>query len=166
MAEFAAVCHGLDLSPGYRQISPGADLQPGETRLTFRMHTMKPQSVYNGFADADRLSRETTQRFLDITHRQYQQQCGEFFHICGVFTDEPHRGMVFSEFSDGGEDKNWSLPWTDDLAQMFEGRYQEQLVPRLPELFLQLSGEPVAKIKWQYMELLQELFLERYLLPI
>lgn len=141
-------------------------MQPGETRLTFRMHTMKPQSVYNGFADADRLSRETTQQFLDITHRQYQQQCGEFSHICGVFTDEPHRGMVFSEFSDGGEDKNWSLPWTDDLAQMFEGRYQEQLVPRLPELFLQLSGEPVAKIKWQYMELLQELFLERYLLPI
>lgn len=166
LAEFGAVCKGLSLSPGYRQLLPGAALGEGERRLTFRLHTMAPQSVYNGFADADRISREATERFLDITHRQYQHRCGAFSHICGIFTDEPHRGMVFSEFSDGGEDKNWSLPWTDDLPQMFEARYQEQLLPRLPELFLQLSGEKVAKIKWQYMELLQELFEDRFLRPI
>lgn len=166
LAEFAAVCTGLVLSPGYRRISPGAPLRPGERRLTFRVHTMAPQSVYNGFTDADRLSRETTERFLDVTHRRYQQQCGEFSHICGIFTDEPHRGMVFSEFSDSGGEKNWSLPWTEDLPQAFETRYQEQLLPRLPELFLQLSGKPLAAIKWQYMELLQELFEERFLRPI
>lgn len=166
LVEFAGVCTGLALSPGYRRISWREPIQAGETRMTFRVRTMEPQSAYNGFTDADRLNLDTTERFLEITHRQYQKKCAEFSRIQGVFTDEPHRGMVFSEFSDGGEDKNWSLPWTEDLPSAYFCRFGEDLLGSLPELFLQLSGEPVAKIKWQYMELLQELFEERYLQPI
>lgn len=166
LAEFAARCTGLRLAPGYRLLAPGEQPARGETRLTFRVHTMQPQSVYNGASDADRLSRETTQRFLDITHRRYREQCAAFDRIEGVFTDEPHRGMVFSEFSDPGEEKNRSLPWTDELPAAFSARFGEELLPRLPELFLQLSGQHVSKLKWQYMELLQELFESNYLRPI
>ena len=39
---------GLSLSPGYRSFDR---LQPGETKLVFRVHTMQPQSVYNGFTE-------------------------------------------------------------------------------------------------------------------
>ncbi len=166
LAEFAARCRGLRLSAAYRRIEPGTALLRGETRLTFRVHTMQPQSVYNGAADADRLSAETTQRFLSVTHRQYRAQCAAFPEIEGVFTDEPHRGMIFSEFSDPGEERRRSLPWTDDLPEQFSARFGEELIPRLPELFLQRAGERVATIKWQYMELLQELFEARYLEPI
>lgn len=166
LAEFAAVCSGLALEPGYRRIEWREKLKAGQSRLTFRVHTMAPQPVYNGMADADRLSREATERFLTLTHEQYRKNCGSFSDIQGVFTDEPHRGMVFSQFSDPGEEKSWSLPWTETLPEAFAARFQQSLLPRLPELFLQLSGQPVAKLKWQYMELLQELFLQRYLQPV
>ena len=90
---------------------------------------MQPQSVYNGFTDSDRLSLAATERFLDVTHRQYAARCTEFSSIRGVFTDEPHRGMVFSDFSDPGEERRWSLPWTDNLPEAFEAAYGEPLLP-------------------------------------
>ncbi len=154
---------GFSLSPGYRSFDR---LQPGETKLVFRVHTMQPQSVYNGFTDSDRLSLAATERFLDVTHRQYAARCTEFSSIRGVFTDEPHRGMVFSDFSDPGEERRWSLPWTDNLPEAFEAAYGEPLLPRLPELFLLLRGKPVSRLKWQYMELLQTLFMTRFLQPV
>ena len=120
LAVFAARIDGLSLSPGYRSFDR---LQPGETKLVFRVHTMQPQSVYNGFTDSDRLSLAATERFLDVTHRQYAARCTEFSSIRGVFTDEPHRGMVFSDFSDPGEERRWSLPWTDNLPEAFEAAY-------------------------------------------
>lgn len=89
----------------------------------------QPQSVYNGFTDSDRLSLAATERFLDVTHRQYAARCTEFSSIRGVFTDEPHRGMVFSDFSDPGEERRWSLPWTDNLPEAFEAAYGEPLLP-------------------------------------
>lgn len=163
LAVFAARVNGCSLAPDYRRFD---QLLPGETKLVFRVHTMQPQSVYNGFTDSDRLSLDATERFLDVTHRQYTARCTEFSSICGVFTDEPHRGMVFSDFSDPGEARRWSLPWTDDLPEAFEAAYGEPLLPRLPELFLLLRGKSVSKLKWQYMELLQTLFLTRFLQPI
>ena len=95
LAVFAARIDGLSLSPGYRSFDR---LQPGETKLVFRVHTMQPQSVYNGFTDSDRLSLAATERFLDVTHRQYAARCTEFSSIRGVFTDEPHRGWCFPDF--------------------------------------------------------------------
>lgn len=166
LAAFAARVDGLYLHRGYRQLKDGEAPGPGESKLTFCVHTMQPQSVYNGFTDSDRLSLAATERFLEVTHRQYAASCEAFHALVGVFTDEPHRGLVFSDFSDPGQRQRWSLPWTDDLAQAFEDRFSQPLLPALPELFLQLEGERVSKLKWQYMELLQRLFLERFLQPI
>ena len=163
LAEFAAHVDGLKLAPGYRRLD---SLRAGETRLVFRIHTMEPKEAFNGYPDADRMNLTATERFLDVTHRQYAARCTMFDQICGVFTDEPHRGMVFSAFGDQGEMRNWSLPWTEDMAEVFEAEYGEPLIPRLPELFLQLDGESFARIKWQYMELIEKLFLTRFLQPI
>ncbi len=167
LAVFAGRVDGLYLASGWRQLEGLAKVQDGETLMVFRVHTMQPQSVYNGFTDVDRLNLAATERFLDVTHRQYATKCGaEFADIWGVFTDEPHRGMVFSDFSDPGEKQNWSLPWTDDLPEAFYSAYGSDLIAQLPTLFLQLDGQAVAEVKWQYMELLQRLFIERFLQPI
>ncbi len=166
LALFAARVDGLRLE-SWRQIRSEEELQAGERLLCFTVRMMKNQSGYNGYTDVDRLNLAATERFLEITHQQYKEQCGEEFSgIFGVFTDEPHRGMVFSDFSDGGQDKNWSLPWTGDLPQAFYDAYGEDLIPQLPALYLQPQGEPVAPVKWQYMELLQRLFICRFLVPI
>lgn len=167
LAVFAGRVDGLHLASGWRQLKGADRPQDGETRMVFRVHTMEPQSVYNGFTDADRLNLDATERFLDVTHRQYARKCGtEFAGIRGVFTDEPHRGMVFSDFSDPGERQNWSLPWTDDLPEAFRSAYGRDLIAQLPALFLQPGGQAMVEVKWQYMELLQRLFIERFLQPI
>ncbi len=167
LAMFAGRVSSLRLECGWRRIQDPAALLPGETLMVFTVHLMEPQSTYNGFTDVDRLNRAATERFLEVTHKQYEARCGkDFKDIVGVFTDEPHRGMVFSEFSDQGEDKKWSLPWTDDLPQVFADTYGSDLLEQLPALFLQPEGNPVVKVKWQYMELLQKLFIERFLQPI
>lgn len=171
VAVFRGKTEGLVISAGYEQVDPAialsVELQGEEVFLSFCCHTMKPQNVYNGYSDLDRLSFEATQAFLQVTHEQYKRNCGESFHLLkGVFTDEPHRGMVFSDFSDPGTERKWSVPWTDDLAEEFKKSYGYDLISRLPELFLCYKGTPMAKIKWQYMVLLQKLFMQRFLLPI
>lgn len=171
VAVFRGRAEGLVVLAGYEQIDPAktisAKLPEGEVFFSFCKHTMQPQNVYNGYADLDRLSYEATQAFLQVTHEQYKQKCVESFHLIkGVFTDEPHRGMVFSDFSDPGADRNWSIPWTDDLVEEFQKAYGYDLILHLPELFLRYKGTPMAKIKWQYMALLQKLFMERFLIPI
>lgn len=167
LALFAGQVEGLCIAPGWRQIQSGEEARPGETILAFCVHTMQPQDVYNGFTDSDRLSLAATERFLEVTHRQYAARCGaEFADIVGVFTDEPHRGMIFSDFSDPGAERNWSLPWTDDLPEAFTAAYGSDLIAQLPALYLQPGGKAIARVKWQYMELVQRLFIERFLMPI
>lgn len=171
VAVFRGKVEGLVISAGYEQIDPAevisTDLSDGEKFLSFCHHVMKPQNVYNGFADLDRLNLDATKAFIRTTHEQYKKKCGDsFVKIKGIFTDEPHRGMVFSDFSDPGEERNWSVPWTDDLPEEFAKTYGYDLISRLPELFLRYTGAPMAKIKWQYMALLQQLFMDRFLLPI
>lgn len=167
LAIFSGQVDGLHIQSGWKRHPMHTPPDEGDTLLVFRVHTMEPQSVYNGCTDADRLSKAATERFLSVTHRQYKEKCGdEFDKICGVFTDEPHRGMVFSDFSDPGDRQNWSLPWTEELPQAFLDAYGVDLIEQLPVLFLQPEGEKVALIKWQYMELLQTLFIRHYLMPI
>lgn len=171
VAVFRGKVEGLVISAGYEQLDPAEaisiHLSNGEQFLSFCHHTMQPQNVYNGYADLDRLNLDATKAFLRATHEQYKQTCGEAFgKIKGVFTDEPHRGMVFSDFSDPGKERCWSIPWTDDLAAAFSGAYGYNLIPRLPELFLRYMDAPMSRIKWQYMALLQRLFMDRFLIPI
>ena len=170
LAVFCGRVDGYCLQGGYRQISPDEydiDCLAEDVYLVFRIHTMACQSVYNGFADLDRLDPEATALFLQVTHQQYKAKCADTFRdIVGVFTDEPHRGMVFSDFSDPGQERNWSIPWTPSLPQEFEKCWGYSLIEKLPELFLQLNGNRVAKIKWQYMELLLQMFTDNFLQPI
>lgn len=156
---------------GYRKISKEEAstiaLAEDESFLTFAWRTMREQSVFNGTADLDRLNEAATREFLKITHEQYREKCGDQFeNLCGVFTDEPTYGPIFSDFGDAGKEQRWSVPWTFDLFERFFEKYGYDLREKLPELFLVKRKDPVPKIKWEYVELLEELFIERFLKPI
>lgn len=171
IAVFRGRVNGFDLSSGYERIDPAdaasIQLDEDEVFLSFCVRSMRCQSVFNGYTDLDRLNLEATQEFIRVTHEQYRSKCGEAFaHICGVFTDEPTHGPVFSDFGDAGSELCWSVPWTEGLERDFCAAYGEDLLSRLPELFLRLNGAPIAKIKWQYMELIEQLFIDRFLKPI
>lgn len=114
------------------------------------------------------LQREATDKFIEITHDQYLKHNGKHFgnNIHGVFTDEPHRGGVMCNFGINNKSPEYLTPTTEKLFEVFQETFGYDLVEHLPELFLWKDGEKISPVKWQYMELLQRLFLENYLKPL
>ena len=136
--------------------------------LAFSIETMDESSFYNGFTYVDTMQRAATDEFIRLTHEAYQARCGEHFgrSIKGIFTDEPHRGPVMAGFGLPNADPLWLAPWTPRLPEEFEKRFGYDLLDHLPDLFLWPEGERVSPVKWHYMELTQQLFLENYARPL
>jgi len=142
------------------------------TILAFFVRDRDGQNFYNGFTDVDRMSREATDYFIQITHEEYKKRCGDRLgnSINGVFTDEPHRQAVIDNERGGwlsvldSEDRYY-VPWTGKFAEEFRKRMGYDIMEKLPELFYRPDGESVTKVKWDYMETTQQLFLENWVIP-
>ncbi len=140
----------------------------GQSVLLFTIEEMEPSSFYNGYTYVDTMNREAINRYIELTHQKYKEHCGDKFgtSIHGVFTDEPHRGAVMAGFGCSNENRLQMTPWTKKLPEEFLKRFGYDIISLLPELFLQPNGRKISQVKWHYMELLQELFLENYAKPI
>ena len=138
------------------------------TVLAFSIEPMGESSFYNGFTYVDTMQRAATDEFLRLTHEAYRARCGQHFgrSIKGIFTDEPHRGPVMAGFGLPNSDPLWLTPWTEKLPGEFAKRFGYDLIEHLPELFLWPDGEQISAVKWHYMELTQQLFLENYARPL
>lgn len=136
-----------------------------ETVLFFTIEEMDKSSFYNGNTYIDTMSHEAVAEFIQLTHEQYRKNCGTRSgkSIHGIFTDEPHRGPVMCGFSIGNENAQNLTPFTPGLFDAFRQKFGYDLVENLPELFLQANGEKIHPVKWQYMELTEELFLKNYM---
>ncbi len=145
-------------------------LADGESFLVFTSEVMPAHSFYNGAAYLDTMNAAATQRFIEVTHDRYQTACGDRLgrSIQGIFTDEPHRGFVMCDTHGqmGPDDPSWVTPWTPKLPDAFAKRFGEDLIARLPELFLRKDGSSVSPVKWRYMELIQTLFLDNWAKPL
>ncbi len=139
-----------------------------DSLLLFTVEEMASSDFYNGFTYLDTMNEEAVARFMELTHEKYKANCGDLFgnNIYGMFTDEPHHGAVMCSSGIPNHDSAWITPYPLDLFLQFEKRFGYDLKPLLPELFLQYEGRKVSQVKWHYMELLQQLFLERYFRPI
>lgn len=140
----------------------------GTSILVFTIVEMEKESFYNGFTYADTLNREATEHFLKLTHDKYKQACGDKFgkSIKGIFTDEPYRGALLNGFGLSNANKEWLVPWTYTIFAAFKDKYGYDLIPHLPELFLQKEGQAVSQVKWHYVELLQTMFLDHFAKPM
>ncbi|MBQ7725728.1 MAG: hypothetical protein IJT66_01145 [Clostridia bacterium] len=140
----------------------------GNTVLIFSVEPMQNSPTYNGYTYVDTMNQEATEQFLTQTHRQYQKHCGERLgkSIRGIFTDEPHRGSLMCGFSVDNADPIYLTPYTDDLFEVFLDRMGYSLEERLPELFFFPEQEGFSRVKYDYVELLEELFMERFIMPI
>ena len=148
-----------------RRLCKGDRLEAGETAVVFRKIYAEKNDNYNGYCYVDTMSREATDYFLKITHEKYRKKCGKRLgtKIQGIFTDEPHRGPCFTEFSGGSKRR---VPYTDRLFEEFASRFGYELTELLPELFLQKEIGEVSCVTRDYFELCQELFLENFAMPI
>lgn len=162
IAAFNAEPDGLNLH-GYTPI--GDISEAGENVLVFDMIETEPHSFYNGSTYLDTLSRPAADDFIALTHERYAEKCGGRLgrSIRGIFTDEPHNGFINT--SPGGE-AAVLLPFTYRFAEHFENAFGYDLIGKLPELIFRMDGEAVAPVKWQYMELLQRLFLQNFVTPV
>ena len=146
----------------------GAD-KPGSWKvLSFRIVPDAPSSNYNGNTYIDTMSREATSRFIELTHEQYKKNCGDRFgsSIKGFFTDEPHRGHAMDDLKKENGTVTCSMCWTDDFFEEFRSRCGYDAKAVLPELFYRKDGERFAPIKHDWFDVADNLFLERFAMPI
>jgi len=144
------------------------DVYRDKTVLTFHVEESNKSCFYNGYTYADTLNREATDHYIRLTHAQYKKRCGSRLgrSIRGIFTDEPHRGPVFSGFSLDSPNMLRMTPWTGALPARFQEQFGYDLTDKLPDLFLLPEGRAVSPVKWQYMELLQQMFLDNFARPL
>ena len=110
----------------------------------------------------DILAKGATQKFIELTHQAYFNHLGQDYFgktIRYAFTDEPSC-------------LQWcppSMGWTEDLSQEFlrrKGYALEPYVARLAGNCIPLPGSDLARAAIDYREVVSQLFVERYLLPL
>ncbi|MCX7847541.1 MAG: hypothetical protein N2595_05900 [bacterium] len=139
-------------------------LSPDATLLVFGVHQHAPSTFYNGFTYLDTLNPAATRAFLEITHERYARYCDTRLgtSIKGIFTDEPTCGALFNDILCTNDRPTWQCPWTDALPAAFHARFGTDLIAQLPALFLQPEGRRAHPVKWQYVELIVELYLDNF----
>lgn len=139
----------------------------GKTRLRFSIVEQGRSGFYNGYTYIDTMNRDATEAFLRSTHEKYSEQCGDRLgrSIKGIFTDEPHRGALLDGCCMYMENGDHTVPYTQKLFEEFEKRFGYDLKEKLPELFFQVEGRRISQVKWHFVELLQQLFLENFAIP-
>lgn len=163
VAAFAVIHEGVIYSKE-RSFCIGDSLLADEVLVVFRTKYSSGDDVYNGYTYLDTMNREGVERFIEVTHEEYAKKCGDRLgrSIKGIFTDEPHRGALFSTFSEGNEK---AVPYTPLLFKEFKERFGYDLKEHLLELFLIKDGERVSKVTRDYIELCQILFIENFAKP-
>ncbi len=142
---------------------------PGEWKaLRFDIVSDVPNSNYNGNTYIDTMSRKATDKFIEMTHEEYAKHCGDRLgkSIKGIFTDEPHRGRCLDNLKENEGVRTCAFFYTDDIFEEFEKRYGYAIRDRLPELFYRVNGEQVSRIRLHYIDLGDNLFLERFAKPL
>ena len=150
------------------KLSDSADARGVWKALRFAIVPESPNSRYNGTTYIDTMSRKATDKFIELTHGEYEKRCGDRLgkSIKGIFTDEPHRGACFDNLTEKDGVKSCNLCYTDDIFDELIKRYGLDVHPILPELFYRSGGEKVAPCKLHYIDLANLLFLERFAKPI
>lgn len=118
---------------------------------------------FNGQAYADTLRPEAAAQFLQLTHKAYQAAAGEYFGgvVPGIFTDEPQ--FAPKETLDFPfQQKDLFLSWTDRLPTLYQDRYGEDLLDKLPELLWELPEGRLSPTRWRFQNLLTDLFVQAY----
>ena len=161
---------GLDLAAYEPADYDCCDQCPDNKQLLMFVREIHPSSsFYNGGAYLDTLNRDATQAFIESTHEKYRENCGQHFGkaIKGIFTDEPHRGFILCDDvqQPGASRSSHAIPYTERLFDAFEEHFEHSLRGRLPELFFRFEGRRLSSLKWQYVELLQRLFLDSWANP-
>ncbi len=151
----------------YRQIKKNekiGKLKENEKILIFKKEIQKESNWYNGYTYLDTLNPEAVKEFIKITHENYKKHSGRYFGkvIPGIFTDEPNYGHVYSHYISNSEEGNIGIPWTDKLPKTFKERYGYDILKYLPEIYFDIEGEKISKIRHDYFDCITHLFVSSF----
>ena len=165
IAAFACKVDKENVFETKRRMTANDSLDAGEKAVVFKVEYAPGSGSFNGNSYINTLSETAIKHFIQTTHEEYENHCGDKFgkEIMGIFTDEPHNGGIFTDFEEGGKQ---GCPYTPGMFKEFEKRFGYSLLDNLPELFLRKSKGEVSKITRDYFELCQQLFLECFARPI
>lgn len=114
---------------------------------------------FNDQAYLNTLDPKAVRRFIEVTHERYAGILGNEFGrtVPAIFTDEPQFSrkdcLDFAE-----QEKEITIPFTDDLEETFYQAYGHSLLAHLPELFWELGETEVSPIRYEYHDHIAERF--------
>jgi hypothetical protein len=105
----------------------------------------------------DVLDKETTKKFLEMTHERYKETMNGSFegNIKGFYTDEP----AMHYFTTGKD--NPIVPWSRKMFRIFKDANGYDLKKHLIKLFYDL-GEDTAKVRFDFWSALSKQYEEAY----
>ena len=140
-----------------------ADAEVRGTKWYAYLMTAGNDPWYNGQAYVDTFSKKAIDTFIHTTHDAYAAAVGDEFGkiVPAIFTDEPQfsRKQTMNFPTDTHD---VTLPWTPDLPQTFSDKYGYDLIPKLPELFWDLSGGTVSVARYHYHDHVCDRFTEAF----
>lgn len=141
----------------YRRIKEEEAAEGTKWYALLEIHT--PSSWYNGQTYADTLSKETIEKFIEVTHEKYKKTVGDEFDktVPAIFTDEPQftRKCVLNNSFDL---MDITMPWTDNVPELYKKAYGEDILDFLPEVFWDLPDSKVSAHRYKYHDFIAELF--------
>lgn len=120
------------------------------------------ESWYNNQGYIDSLSDEAMDEFIKVTYGAYEKAVGKDFgdRVPSIFTDEPEFTQVVP--LQKVENGFGILPWTEKLPDEFKKRLGKDLTDVIPELFFENSNGVYSEPRYQYMNVVSDLFAENF----
>lgn len=148
------------LSSG-KKISPSGKAK-GEKWLAFCV-AETPSEWYNNYTYIDTLSRESVEKFIEVTHERYKEKVGDEFDktIPAIFTDEPQYVSEIT-FETPWDKKLCKLPWTKDFESVYKKRYGSDISEHVPEIFWDLPNGEISVDRYHYHDYVCQRFTDAY----
>ena len=147
----------------YKKIDENEPLKDGFDEWFAYIEVSGDNPWFNNEAYLNTLDKAAVKQFIKVTHEKYYEILGTEFGktIPAIFTDEPqfsHKECL--DFAD--EKKDVTIPFTDDLEDTFAEAYGHSLLEHLPELFWELPGDEVSRIRYEYHDHIAERFADAF----
>lgn len=123
----------------------------------------RPSAWYNNQTYIDTLNKEAVDKFVSITHEAYKKNVGKDFGntIHSIFTDEPqfsHKNLpAFAH-----DTKPLSFTWTPLLPKIYKGKYGNDILDTLPEIFWDLPENKPSVTRYRYHDLICDIFAKTF----
>lgn len=122
-----------------------------------------PDGWFNGSTYIDPLNPDAIKKFLEITHERYYKTIGEYFGKVApaVFFDEPALAPSCPLPNSKGNEPA-SIAWSYTIPKYFKEKYGYDILDKLPEMFWQLPGGKLSKVRHDMWDTISERYAVTY----